>query len=58
MSGVEFETKFTLGRDGWNARTLHLHSHAGTHMDFRFDDGGRAVLDADRLDECDSAIPR
>lgn len=33
MRGVEFETAKTVERDGWNARTLHLYSHAGTHMD-------------------------
>jgi len=33
MRGVEFEMTRTLERDGWNARTLHLYSHAGTHMD-------------------------
>jgi kynurenine formamidase len=33
MRGVEFEAKFTFERDGWNARTLHLYSHAGTHID-------------------------
>lgn len=33
MRGVAFEPAKTLARDGWNARTLHLYSHAGTHMD-------------------------
>lgn len=33
MRGVEFESARTVERDGWNARTLHLYSHAGTHMD-------------------------
>jgi kynurenine formamidase len=33
MSGVAFEVASTVERDGWNARTLHLYSHAGTHMD-------------------------
>ena len=33
LRGVEFETAKTVERDGWNARTLHLYSHAGTHMD-------------------------
>lgn len=33
MRGVEFETKYTVSNDGWNARTLHLYSHSGTHMD-------------------------
>jgi len=32
MRGVDFETARTVERDGWNARTLHLYSHAGTHM--------------------------
>src|SRR5262245_51581479 len=33
MRGVSFEQTKTFARDGWNARTLHLYSHAGTHMD-------------------------
>jgi kynurenine formamidase len=36
MRGVDWEPKFTLERDGWNASTLHLYSHAGTHMDAQF----------------------
>lgn len=31
--GVSFETARTIAQNGWNARTLHLYSHAGTHMD-------------------------
>lgn len=31
--GVAVEPKFTLARDGWNAATWQLYSHAGTHMD-------------------------
>lgn len=31
--GVATETKYTMARDGWNAATWHLYSHAGTHMD-------------------------
>ncbi len=31
--GVAFETKYTVEENGWNARTLHLYSHAGTHLD-------------------------
>ena len=34
--GVAFETKYTVEQDGWNARTLHLYSHAGTHLDAPF----------------------
>ena len=33
MRGVEFTTSRRLETDGWNARTLHLYSHAGTHAD-------------------------
>jgi kynurenine formamidase len=33
MRGVDWEDARTVDRDGWNARTLHLYSHAGTHMD-------------------------
>lgn len=33
MRGVDWEDARTVARDGWNARTLHLYSHAGTHMD-------------------------
>lgn len=33
MRGVSWETAKRLERDGWNARTLHLYSHCGTHMD-------------------------
>lgn len=31
--GVSWEVAKELERDGWNARTLHLYSHSGTHMD-------------------------
>lgn len=31
--GVAFEAAFTVERDGWNAATWRLYSHAGTHMD-------------------------
>src|SRR5665213_905605 len=31
--GVAMEPKHTAARDGWNAATWHLFTHAGTHMD-------------------------
>ena len=31
--GVLFEQAKTLETHGWNARTMHLYSHAGTHLD-------------------------
>lgn len=31
--GVSWDVAKDLERDGWNARTLHLYSHSGTHMD-------------------------
>jgi len=33
MRGVDCTPACTLARDGWNASTLHLYSHCGTHMD-------------------------
>lgn len=33
MKGVEFEQKYTTADRGWNAKTLHLYSHCGTHID-------------------------
>lgn len=33
MKGYDFETATTVEKDGWNSRTLHFYSHAGTHMD-------------------------
>jgi arylformamidase len=33
LPGVSFEPARTLDQDGWNATTLHLYSHCGTHMD-------------------------
>lgn len=33
VPGFEKRTAKTLARDGWNASTLTIYSHAGTHMD-------------------------
>jgi len=33
MRGVSCEVAKTVEKDGWNAKTWHLYSHAGTHMD-------------------------
>lgn len=33
MPGVEISTARQLEKDGWNATTLSLYSHCGTHMD-------------------------
>ena len=53
MRGVAFETAKALDRDGWNARTLMLYSHAGTHMDAprHFIEGGDTI-DRTPLDRC------
>jgi kynurenine formamidase len=53
MRGVEFEPARTLAEDGWNARTLHLYSHCGTHMDAprHFDDAA-PTLDELPLEKC------
>lgn len=36
MRGYSFETANTVKEHGWNARLLHIYSHAGTHMDAPF----------------------
>lgn len=33
VPGFEWEVARALDKDGWNARTLKIYSHAGTHMD-------------------------
>ena len=53
MRGFDWETRFTLERDGWNARTLHLYSHVGTHMDAQAHfDAGPETIDQIPLDRC------
>ncbi|GAB5443182.1 MAG: cyclase family protein [Fuerstiella sp.] len=53
MRGVEFETKYTVAEDGWNARTLHLYSHCGTHMDSPVHfDAGHQTVDQISLNDC------
>ena len=36
MRGVALDDAKTKSVDGWNSKTLHLYSHAGTHMDAPF----------------------
>ncbi|MCG8653899.1 MAG: cyclase family protein, partial [Pirellulales bacterium] len=53
MSGVKIETARRLETDGWNATTLQLYSHCGTHMDAPrhfLSDG--ATLDQQALGVC------
>ena len=51
--GVDWETKYTVARDGWNARTLHLYSHAGTHMDAPVHfEAGPQTIDQIPLSDC------
>jgi arylformamidase len=53
MRGFSWETKYTVERDGWNARTLHLYSHAGTHMDAPYHfAAGPTTIDQIPLDRC------
>ncbi|MBM3458769.1 MAG: cyclase family protein [Armatimonadetes bacterium] len=53
MRGFDWEHRFTLERDGWNARTLHLYSHAGTHMDAQVHFvAGPETLDQIALERC------
>lgn len=53
MRGVEFETKYTVAENGWNARTLHLYSHSGTHMDAPLHfEAGPQTIDQIPLADC------
>lgn len=53
IDGVDFEQKFTVARDGWNARTLHLYSHIGTHMDAPYHfEASDQTIDQIPLDRC------
>lgn len=53
MRGVEFEQAKTVEREGWNARTLHLYSHAGTHMDAQTHfAAGAGTIDVTPLERC------
>lgn len=53
MRGVSFEEAREKDKDGWNARMLHLYSHAGTHMDApsHFGIEGPSI-DMFSIDEC------
>lgn len=51
--GVTCESARTLARDGWNAATWHLYSHAGTHMDAQVHFGaGPETIDTKPLAQC------
>lgn len=53
MRGVDWEPARTLEDDGWNARTLHLYSHCGTHMDAPWHFGcGEQYIDEIPLQTC------
>jgi len=51
--GVDYEPAKQLEKNGWNARTLHLYSHAGTHMDAQKHFGaGDETIDTLPLQRC------
>ena len=53
MRGVYWEQAKSIEKEGWNARTLHLYSHAGTHMDAQTHFGaGRGTIDQTPLERC------
>ncbi len=53
MRGVTFETAKTVENDGWNAKTLHLYSHAGTHIDAPIHfDVSEETIDNIPLEQC------
>jgi arylformamidase len=53
LRGVSIEPARTLEKDGWNATTLHLYSHCGTHMDAPIHFGvAGGTIDQIPLDRC------
>jgi kynurenine formamidase len=53
MRGVDWEQSKTIEDDGWNARTVHLYSHAGTHMDAQTHfAAGPGTIDTTPLERC------
>ena len=53
MRGVDYETKYTVAENGWNARTLHLYSHCGTHMDSPYHfEAGEQTIDQIPIADC------
>jgi kynurenine formamidase len=36
MPGVSLEDSHSVAKQGWNAKKLHIYSHAGTHLDAPF----------------------
>jgi kynurenine formamidase len=51
--GVAMEPKVTVAREGWNAATWHLYSHAGTHMDAQLHfAAGPETIDTKPLEQC------
>jgi kynurenine formamidase len=51
--GVAMDPKFTVARDGWNAATWQLYSHAGTHMDAQIHfHAGAETIDTKSLSHC------
>ena len=53
MRSVDVRTAKTIANEGWNATTLELYSHCGTHMDasVHFVDGA-ATIDEQDLSVC------
>ena len=53
MRGVDVSTAKTIANDGWNATTLSLYSHCGTHMDAPVHFvSGAATIDQQDLSVC------
>ena len=53
MRGVAFEPKSNFAAHGWNAQTLHLYSHCGTHMDApTHSEAGDQSIDQVPLSQC------
>jgi arylformamidase len=53
MRGIATEPAFTVAKNGWNAATWHIYSHAGTHMDAQIHfDAGAETIDQHSPERC------
>ncbi len=53
MRGVSVSPKYSVAKEGWNASTLELYSHCGTHMDAQIHfDAGDETIDTKPLTQC------
>jgi len=53
MRGIATEPAYTVAKNGWNAATWHIYSHAGTHMDAQVHfEAGPETIDRHTPERC------